>query len=183
MITELTTLTYSLVWGGTVNISSKNSPAGDKVQLQHLLPHSLCLQTQVWNIGHKQELVYCSGTSSIATAHLGLVHFRVRWATPPPQVREQGENSDQLDQEPCTTTEELSSSIKTQWPFKHHWKRPLLIRKQGRPKRRGCIMIAQTFTPWGAHSVPSSSGTKRRLHELSSWGLTWQDRVRQVGWW
>lgn len=115
--------------GATVNISSKNLPAGDKVQLQHLLPHNLCLQMQVWNIEHVQELVYCSGPSPITTTHLGLVHLRVRWAIPPPQVREQGENSDQLDQEPCTTTEELSSSIKIQRPFKHHWKRWLLIIK------------------------------------------------------
>lgn len=64
--------------GATVNIHSKNLLAGDKVQLQHLLPHNLCLQMQVCNIGHVQELVYRSVTSPITTTHLGLVHLRVR---------------------------------------------------------------------------------------------------------
>lgn len=58
-------------------------------------------------------------------SYLGLLHLRVRWLTPPPHVLVQGENSDQVDQEPCTTTEELSSPADTQRPFRHHWKRPV----------------------------------------------------------
>ena len=126
--------------------------------------------------------------------YLGLLHFLVRRETPPPQVREQGDNWDQLDQEPCTTTEEPSSPEDTQRPFRHHWK------TSDAPHEQTCTGLRSVnnthgddcsrMTHWwwsstwsGAHSVQSSRGTRRRLQELLSSGLMWQDSTRQAGWW
>lgn len=57
----------------------------------------------------------------LAHAYLGLLHSLLRYVIPPPQVREQDEYSDQADQDPWTSREELSLDADTQRPFKHHW--------------------------------------------------------------
>lgn len=146
---------------------------------------------------HYEVLQHCVWLVLTMHCYLGLLHCRVRWVTPPPHVREHGENSDQLDQKPCTTMDGPSSSMDTQRPFKHHCKRrlhllikvigPTLIKnKYWHLGGNDCTKITHWSlrSTWlGAHSVPSSNGTRRRLQELSSWGLVWQDRTRQTGWW
>lgn len=111
---------FTCWWQSSASISGPWHSFPPKAGLTNYTWHKVCVLARQDTVPGPSARSSNTFNLAYITPYLGLLHLRVRWLTPPPHVREQGENSDQLDQEPCTTTEELSSPADTQRPFRHH---------------------------------------------------------------